>query len=73
MLLYCNNYIAYIIVLSLPNLQAEQDSESENDVAETTPSEDLIGHVEKLIELRKRLDTEVKGNVSEAQKRQKKQ
>ena len=41
----------------------------EDDVYETRPSED---HTEKLIELRKKLDIEVKQNVSGAQKRMKK-
>lgn len=53
-------------------IQAEQESETKDDVDEATPPRDLSGYVEKFIELRKQLDTEVKGNVCEAQKRQKK-
>ena len=49
-----------------------QESEIEDDEDEAPPPEDLSDHVEKLIDLRKKLDAEVKGNVSEAQKRQKK-
>ena len=60
------------MVLCFPTIQAEQESETEDDVDEVTPPGDLSGHVEKLIELRKKLDTKVKGNVCEAQKRQKK-
>ena len=60
------------MVLCFPTIQAEQKNENEDDVDEATPPRDLSGHVEKLIKLRKKLDTEVKGDVCEAQKRQKK-
>ena len=74
-----NSYVAlYITIYTAlnffsPDIQAKQESETEDDVDEVTPPGNLSGHVEKLIELRKKLDTEVKGNVCEAQKRQKKQ
>ena len=47
-------------------------NESEDDVADPT-YEDLSTYAEKLVDLRKKVDMEVKANVSEAQKRQKKQ
>ena len=53
-------------------IQTEDESEIDDDVDEASATEKLTSHAEKLIELRKKLDTEVKANVSEAQKRQKK-
>ena len=44
----------------------------EDDVDEALLSEDVSDHAEKLIDLRKKLDAEVKQNVNGAQKRMKK-
>ena len=47
--------------------------ENESEIDDDDPAyEELSSYAEKLVDLRKKLDTEVKANVTEAQKRQKK-
>lgn len=52
--------------------QDEQGKEEESDGPKDPHPEEVNAHVDKFIELRQRLDEEVKSNVGDAQKRQKK-
>ena len=53
-------------------MTVQGENQSDDVVADPT-HEELSTYAEKLVDLRKRVDMEVKANVSEAQKRQKKQ